>query len=241
MPAPSPERVGGALGLGVPDVDRWLQGGLRRDGVHEFYAPPDGEGAGASAFALLVGRLICGADLPLIWLRKDRGSRRERPYAPGLAELGIDPDAVFLVELRDLSDLLVATAESVRHGGAGAVILEIQGRARLLDLTASRRLALAAERSGTAVLLVRRSARPVASAAHTRWQVSAAPSPALPANAPGPPVFDLQLLRQRGGPEGLHVQLEWNREQAVFRTPIYGDPSAVPAGGMADRGRRRAA
>lgn len=241
VPGPSSAKVAGALGFGVPAVDRWLKGGLRRDGVHEFYAPSDGEGAGATAFALLVGRLICDATLPLIWLRTNRGNRNERPYAPGLAELGIDPDTVFLVELAELADLLVATVESVRHGGAGAVILEMQGRARPFDLTASRRLALAAERSGTAVLVIRGKARPVASAAHTRWQVSAAPSPALPANAPGHPVFDLRLLRQRGGPEGLHVQLEWNREQAAFRTPLYGDSSAVPARGTEDRRRRRAA
>lgn len=240
LSAPVPKGRG-VIGLDVPEVDRWLKGGLRRDGLHEFYAPSGSPPGPAMALALLAGMRNCGQGRSLMWLRARGGRRKDGPHAPGLAELGIDPAALLLLELADPADLLVAGVESLRHGGAGAVVLELRGRCRALDLTASRRLALAAERSGTMALIVRGDARPVPSAAHTRWQVSAAPSRALPANAPGHPVFDLQLLRQRGGAEGLHVQLEWNREQAVFRTPIYGDPPAVPAGRTEDRRARRAA
>ena len=122
-----------------------------------------------------------------------------------------------------------------------SVRVEVRGRAPRLDLTASRRLTLAAERSGTTVLLIRGGTAPMSSAAHSRWEVASASSIPLAANAPGHPVFDLKLLRQRGGPDGLHVQLEWNREQAVFRTPLSGGASAVSARGTADRRRHRAA
>jgi protein ImuA len=240
-PAASPPFAEGALAFGLPAVDDCLNGGLRRAGVHEFYAVPQGETAAAAALALLLGVRACRGMRPLMWLRVAGGKAGVHPYAPGLADLGVDPDAMLLMEPPDLDALLIAGVESVRHGGLGAVVLEVPGRAQRLDLTASRRLALAAERSGATVLLVRSGAAPVASAAHSRWQVASAPSTALGANAPGHPVFDLRLLRQRGGPDGLHVQLEWNRDQAVFRTSLPGGVSAVPARRAADRRRHRAA
>lgn len=241
LPATPPLFAGARIAFGMPAVDDWLKGGLRRDGVHEFYAAPEGEAGAAVALALLLGARACAGRRPLMWLRIARGRAGAHPYAPGLSELGVDPDAVLLMELPDLDALLIAGVESMRHGGFGAVVLEVKGRAPRLDLTASRRMALAAKRSGTTVLLVRSSVAPVPSAAHSRWEVASAPSAALAANAPGQAVFDLKLLRQRGGPDGLHVQLEWNREQAVFRTPLSGGAPAVPARGTADRRRHRAA
>jgi protein ImuA len=236
----------GALAFGVPAVDDCLKGGLRREGVHEFYAMPapqgkTGEMGAAAAMALLLGARACAGERPLLWLRVAGGKAGGHPYAPGLAQLGINPDAVLVMELPDLDALLIAGVESVRHGGFGAVVLEVAGRAPRLDLTASRRLVLAAERSGTTVLVVRSGAAPVSSAAYSRWEVASAPSTPLAANAPGHPVFDLRLLRQRGGPDELHVQLEWNREQAVFQTPLSGGAPAVPARGKADRRWHRAA
>lgn len=236
-----PSSAVGALAFGVPAVDGWLKGGLRRDGVHEFYAAPEDEGVSAAALALLLGARACGGAQSLVWLRITCGQSCGNPYAPGLSELGVDPNSVLLMEPPDLDALLIAAVESVRHGGAGAVVLEVHGRAPQFDLTASRRLALAAERSGTIVLMVRSGTAPMASAAHTRWQVACAPCVPLAANAPGYPVFDLRLLRQRGGADGLHVQLEWNREQAVFRTPLSGGAFAVSASGTANRRRHRAA
>ncbi|QIG79400.1 ImuA family protein [Stakelama tenebrarum] len=227
--------------FGVPDVDRWLQGGLRRDGLHEFYGAGGEDKGAAVAMALLLGGGQCTRETPLLWLRIADRRQRAAPYGPGLAAMGVDPDAIILTRLPDLPALLKAAADSVRHGAPGAVLLEIDGRAPQWDLTASRRLTLAAERTDTMVLVVRGDAQPGASAAHSRWQVASAASSPLPANAPGNPVFDMRLLRQRGGREGLHVQLEWDREQAVFRAPLSGGASALPAGGTADRRVSRAA
>jgi protein ImuA len=95
-------------------------------------------------------------------------------------------------------------------------VIELWGEPRPLDLTASRRLAMAAESSGVTTLLLRIAAAPAPSAAQTRWRVAAAPSLPLAANAPGHPAFDLELMRQRGGPEGLRWQVEWNRETRIL-------------------------
>lgn len=238
VPSPSDE---GVLALGLLWVDDWLKGGLRRGGVHEFYATSQGDAGAAVALALLLGARACAGAQPLIWLRIAGDKAGKCPHAPGLAQLSIDPNAVLLMELPDIEGLLVAAGESVHHSGVGAVVLEVHGRAPQLDLTASRRLALAAERSGVTVLIVRNGAMPIPSAAHSRWEVASAPSAPLPTNAPGHPVFDLRLLRQRQGRDGLHVQLEWNREQAAFHAPLSGGAPDLPAGRTADRRRHRAA
>ncbi|RKF23020.1 hypothetical protein D6851_00450 [Altericroceibacterium spongiae] len=224
----------------MAQADEWLNGGLRRDGLHEFFAATRDDGGAAMAMALLLAHLSRQENRPLIWLRRGI-TLKMQPYGPGLHDLGIDPNSLILLQLPDWEALLRASTDCVRHGSAAAVILEIQGHCPLFDLTASRRLTLAAERSGTMVLVTRHQVQPVPSSAHTRWEVAAAPSMPLPANAPGLPVFDLRLLRQRGGRDGLHVQLEWDREQAVFRTPLLRSTSAFSAGRAADQRRHRAA
>ena len=68
-----------------------------------------------------------------------------------------------------------------------------------LNLTASRRLMLSAETSGVTAFVLHSGTAAHPSAAHTRWRVKAAPSMALPGYAPGKPVFNVELLRQRAG------------------------------------------
>ncbi len=97
------------------------------------------------------------------------------------------------------------------------------GRMPELDLTASRRLLLAAKQSGVSLLLLRVDAMPMASAAETRWQVTAAPSRALAANAPGAPCFDVKLLRCRSRPAGQSWRLEWDRDRKLFRDAALPD------------------
>ncbi|MCW1428765.1 ImuA family protein [Novosphingobium sp. JCM 18896] len=234
----------GVVPLGETWLDQALAGGLRADGLHEFHAADPLDGATALGFALLVARLRRELDgRPLIWARQD--DALGRPYGPGLVELGLDPDAVTLLMLKDGKALLRAGLDCVRDGAAAAVLLELHGRQPLLDLTATRRLALAGAASATMVLLARAQAPPSSSvlspsAAHTRWQVAAAPSRVLPADAPGQPAFALTLLRRRGGGEGLSITLEWNRDQVSFRarTPLPGAVPAVAASGAADEQRR---
>jgi protein ImuA len=239
-----------AASLVQASPEGWPDAPLQQDGVHEFYAAQGRDGNAALAPVLappLALALLCAVQArqpgeTLLWLRLAKGKQaRQRPYAPGLAELGIDPAAIVLMRLPDLQSLLRAGVDCVRHGGAATVVMEVDGRAPAFDLTASRRLALAAERSGTMVLIVRSGADPAPSAAHSRWQVASAPSMPLPADAPGGPVFDVTLLRQRGGREGLNLQLEWDREQGMFRAPLSRGRPALPAVRTGDAGRRSAA
>src|SRR3546814_16510265 len=108
-------------------------------------------------------------------------------FAPALALAGLDPDRVIYVEARDETSLLSCFEEGLRHGGLGGVIAE----AARLSITASRRLQLAAESTGTIGIAIRRWRRAAdassfgqPAAAVTPWRVT----PVLTALPPGPGV-----------------------------------------------------
>jgi len=159
----------------------------------------------------------------------ERQAREGHLYPPGLAELGIDPARILFVHAPDEQSLLRAAGEVVRSPAPGATVIAPAGPARLLDLTASRRLTLFAEASGTTAILLRTADPHAPSAATTRWRLAAARSRALDANAPGSPAFALDLLRQRGGAPSYGWTLEWDRDRASF-TPLSRD-LAADAGG----------
>jgi protein ImuA len=184
----------------------------RRAALHEFHAATEADAAAATGFALAVALTIDRAH-PLVWVRQDfQDVETGVPYPPGLAAFGLDPAAIIRVRARDAAAALQAGLEAARHPSGGVAFIELWGETRAFDLTASRRLALAAKASGVTVLMARGGASPQPSAAETRWQVRAAPSRALAANAPGHPAFVARLLRHRGGLEGREWSLEWNRD-----------------------------
>lgn len=221
---------GARVGLGVPDVDARLGGGIARAALHELFAASAEDASAAAGFALLLAVRAGFEAGPLLWVREDRGERLGgRLHAPGLAELGVDPDRVLTVHAPDTLAVLRAGNDIVKCPGVGAVVIEPAGRATALDLTASRRLALSAARAGVFTLVLRSDASPMPSAAATRWQIASAPSTALEADAPGAPAFDIALLRHRGGLPGFAARLEWNRDDRCFRTPLSGGaPAAAP-------------
>jgi protein ImuA len=207
---------------GHAGIDAALGGGLALGRLHETFAASADDAGAAAGFTCLLASLS-SRDRPVVWLREAEVEARARLHAPGLADLGLDPARLLLAVPRTPLDLLRAAAEVVRCTPAGVAVIELWRSPRPLDLTASRRLAVAAEASGVTALLLRIAAEPAPSAAQTRWRVAAAPSAALPANAPGRPAFDLDLVRQRGGPEGLGWQVEWNRDARILV-----DPAALP-------------
>ncbi|HKT76798.1 MAG TPA: hypothetical protein VJQ78_08685 [Sphingobium sp.] len=204
---------GGRVATGHDAIDQALQGGFARGRVHELFGGAEEEGA-AVGLGLILAQLAAG-DAPLFWLR---GASRTaaQAYGPGLVALGLDPAKLLIGMMATEALLLQAAADALRCPALGALVIELRGRAPLLDLTASRRLALAAEASGVTALLLRIDGDPVPSAAETRWQVAAAPSVPLAGNAPGMSAFDISLLRRRSGPDGLAWRLIWDSERGAF-------------------------
>jgi len=213
--------------LGVPKLDGALGGGLAAARLHEFWPAQAEDMPSAAAFALLLALKAAGPMGAIVWIEQQ--ARQGQLYPPGLAELGIDPARILFVDAPDEKSLLRAAGDVVRSPAPGAAVIAPAGPARLLDLTASRRLTLFAEGSGTTAILLRSADPQAPSAATTRWRVSAAPSRMLEANAPGPPAFTLDLVRQRGGPPSYGWQLEWDRDRARF-APLSRD-LAADAGG----------
>jgi protein ImuA len=211
--------------LGVEAVDRMLGGGLAAGACHEVFAREEGASASATGFAVMLAlRLMQEGPQAMVWLREEKAQRKAGLNGPGLADLGFDPARLVLGVLPDAKALLRASVDALRCAGAlGVVLLELADNPALLNLTASRRMALAAEASGVTLLLLRTGkAKPMPSATRTRWEVAPAPSLRLEADAPGHPMLSVTLLRQRGGPAGLDWTLEWDRDAGFFR------PAALP-------------
>ena len=143
------------------------------------------------------------ADKPLLWVQERMAILESgRVHPPGL------PDKNLIhVEARDARDALWAMEEGLRCSGLSAVIGEIWGDPRALDFTATRRLAVASERSGVAAFLIRLGGHANLSGARMRWRIASAPSLAndLDGRAPGLPAWDAELFRARGMPPGRWI------------------------------------
>ena len=204
--------------------------GLCPGQLHELHAHAQ-DWASALAFALTAAAPDNRA--PLVLVRSPRRAGLPlQPYGEGLAALGIDPSRLLIVVAPDEMALLRAGLEAARCPGLSALIVESWGKLAAYDLTASRRLVLAAERSGLPVIVLRLDASPRASAAHSRWLIRNLPSLPHAANAPGQPTIAIELLRQRGGPAGQIWQREWNDADKAFRdrpAPLSGAVVPFPA------------
>ncbi|PTQ08601.1 hypothetical protein CLG96_15545 [Sphingomonas oleivorans] len=210
----------GRFALGCPTIDTALGGGLARGRLHEVFAAQEEDGASTAGFALMLALRACDAGETIFWIRQEAGARiAGRIHAPGLAELGADPRRILFADTPDEAATLRAAADALRSPVIGAVLIAPWGKAPMLDLTASRRLTLAAEQSGVTAILLRGAVEPPPSAATSRWRVSAAPSIPLEADAPGHPAFMVDLLRHRSGLSASGWRLEWDRDRLAFRAP----------------------
>src|SRR6202000_2495364 len=145
----------------------------------------------------------------LCWVRTDYEALEYGALPPtGLAELGGDPRQLVMVRARGTADALSAANDILCCPHVGALLVEVGGGPKCLDLLASRRLVLAAEQNGVTAVMLRAGATPEPSAALTRWQVASAPSSPTDDDW-GNPVFDVQLVRHRLGGLGRFL-LTWN-------------------------------
>jgi protein ImuA len=222
--ATAPDRA--ALGHAQADVA--LKGGLALGAVHEVFAEGRQSAAATGFIAGLARRVSAGR--PLLWVRQDFAEIESGALSmSGWSELGLDPRLVVTVRAPDVETALRTTADALVCDALGAVVLEIWGETRQLDLVASRKLTLAARMSGVTGLLLRLAAAPMPSTAETRWIVRAAHSPPR-LEAWGAPMLDTQLVRNRHGPNG-HWIMEWKCDECLFReAPAHPQPvAAAPA------------
>lgn len=196
--------------FGIACVDAALGGGLPVAALHEIAAPHEPALAAATGFALA---LAAGAARPILWIAEDRSARESgHPYGPGLAMLGLAPEAIVTVAAAQARDVLWAMEEGLRCRALGAVIGEIHA-APAIDGVAIRRLSLAAGAHATPALLLRPASRQNV-VAETRWLVSPAAETAAGPGV-GRPAFRAQLVRNRHGRLGCWT-LEWDCVERRF-------------------------
>jgi protein ImuA len=208
--------VPGRAALGHAEADAVLQGGVMRGAMHEIFAEGRHSAAAAGFAAGLAQRI--SADRPLLWVRQDFAAVECGALSmPGWRELGFDPRRLVTVHAPDVESALRTSADALACDALGAVVMEIWGETRLLDLVASRRLTMAARASGVTALLLRVAASPLSSTAETRWIVRPARSPPRPEwQAWGAPVLETQLVRNRHGQTGRWF-MEWKCDECLFR------------------------
>lgn len=223
------------LPFGVASLDSKLpEGGLVLGALHEIAGGGSGAGDGPAA-ALFAAGIAARTEGKVLWCLS-----RPDLFAPALAQAGLHPDRVIYVEARNDKTVLACMEEGLAHGGPAVVVAEV---ARL-SMVASRRLNLAAEKTGCLAIALRRWSRAKdaaefgqPTAAATRWKITALPSAPLPTPGIGRPRWRVELLRCRGGETAVH---ELEACDAKGRLALPAHLADGPAAARTGRPKRRA-
>src|SRR5690606_8968512 len=115
---------------------------------------------------------------PLLWVAVGEAlSEGGVPYAPGLLHrFGIAPRRLLLAGARRLEDARWVAEEAAALTALSAVVLEVRGSPRKLDLTATRRLYHRARAAARPFYLLRQAGLPEPTAAPVRLVVLPAPA-----------------------------------------------------------------
>lgn len=190
-------RKAGCLPFGVPEIDAALPGGgLSYGTIHEFAGGGSGTVDGAAA-ALFAAGIAARTKGHVVWCLT-----RPDLFFPALEQAGLRHNRVVFVEAGKEEDVLASMEEALSYGSLGAVVGELVR----LPMVASRRLQLAAEKTGAMGLVVRRWRRQAEAndfgqptASSTRWRVSVLPSEELPVPGVGRARWLLELMRVKAG------------------------------------------
>jgi len=179
--------------FGIDAIDRHLpSGGIAAGALHEVAGSP--ELADDAAATVFLAGILARFDGPVFWCLRWRDL-----FAPALHLAGLHPDRVIFVEAGSDTNVLTAMEECLRHEGLGGVV----GEVKAITSTASKRLQLAAEKSGVPAFVMRRAlaadGKSDGSAAVTRWRIQASPSEKLGIPSLARPRWQMQLERVRGG------------------------------------------
>jgi protein ImuA len=207
----------GLMPLGLPAVDAALGGGLALAAVHEITPATPAQIGAATGFALALAALRAAGDgRPLFFIQTDYAALEAgAPYGPGVGCLGLPMERLIVLRAPRPIDVLWAFEEALKSRGVAAVIAELPEAGAAADLTATRRLTLAARAGGGLGLLLRHRSSPLATAATTRWQIAAAPGTPDRFGGLGRTAFDLSLDRNRRGRCGrFHVC--WDHHDRIF-------------------------
>lgn len=209
------------LPTGVDRLDEVLGGGLPKAALTEIHGTETRNAGAAAGLAFcLVSRMLRERSRPrdlVLWVGTTEVFREAGfPYAPGLDRFfGIPAESLLFAEAPKPTDVLWIAEEAARIEEIAAIVVELRGNPRIVDLTATRRLHRRAQDSGRPVFLLRQSAEPEPTAAPVRLVVSPAPA-TLRQTLLGPlvgsigaPTFAVEIGKSRTALPGSFI-LEWN-------------------------------
>jgi protein ImuA len=191
--------------------------------------PPDAPAAAAFALAMALRAWAARGGGAIVFIVEDLSAREfGLPYGRGLAGAGLDLSRFALVRARRPQETLWAMEEALKSPACAAAVAESFAGPRLYDLSASRRLLLAARRGGGLGLLAPQGAEAgrFSSAAELRVEIAAPPPPALSSRPPLAPFapfrWRVRVLKARAGLFGEIDPSQWrdmvfDPEKAAFR------------------------
>ena len=225
----------GSLRLGVPALDDALQGGLALGALHELTPASELQLGCAFGFGLAIAALAAADGRQVLCIATDYAAREAgTPYGVGLDHLGLPMDRLLILRVAHPRDALWAFEEALKCSALAAVLAELPEAGAAADLTATRRLSLAAQAGGGLGLLLRHRPYPLPSAALTRWQVAAALSKPDRFGGLGGTRFDLSLHRNRRGRCGRWIT-DWNHHERTFVPQALSLGMAATARDRSDR------
>lgn len=212
----------GMLPTGIARLDAVLGGGLPMAALTEIHGAQTRDAGAVSGFMLALVSLL-PARAPILWIGTGEiFGEAGFPYAGGLqAMFGIAPENLLFCETKKLTDALWVAEEAVRTATLPAVVLEVHGNPRQLDLTATRRLHARARETGRPLFLLRQAAMPEPTAAPLRLVVAPAPSALREtiggslSGSIGRPAFIVAIGKSRTTVPGQFT-LEWNPDEHIF-------------------------
>jgi protein ImuA len=221
------EAGGRVLPLGTASIDAALGGGLALGCLHEL-APAAPLHLGAAAGFALTLAARASERKATLWIQPEfAGTEAGMLYGPGLTALGLPMERLLLLRVARPVDVLWAMEEALKSRVLATVIAELTDDGTAADLTATRRLALAARDGGGLGFLLRHRISPESSAAATRWDIAAAPSIPDAFGGLGRTAFTLSLVKNRRGPFGRWT-VEWNPHEHSF-SPLSLPVAEAPA------------
>jgi len=235
---------GRLVSLGVASLDQALAGGLACGALHEIGPAAALQGGAVAGFATaLAARALRGGG-QAVWIQPDFTiTEAGALYGPGLDLMGLPVERLVILRVPRPRDALWAMEEALKCRAAAAVVAELAGENA--DLTATRRLALAARDGGGLGLILALtppspangggmrgdSSEPFCSqpsTATTRWEVASARGARDRFGGLGPTTFTLSLVKNRRGRTG-QWHLSWDHHECAFATASLSLPVAPPA------------
>ena len=221
--------LGSCLGPGMPGPN--LAGGV----LHEITAGHADRPAAFGFLFALTAAALGARPGPAVFIAARRAvADFGLPYGHGLAQMGLDPGRLILVETGKEKDALWALEEVLRSPARPAMVAgALEGG---LDLTPSRRLNLAAAVHATPLAILRGARATGTSAAATRWRIASAPAARDRFGIFTNPRWRVALERCRNAARPGEWLIEWDHGAYRFRV-VEGLADRPP---VADKGLRLA-